>query len=297
MPAVGARAEPGMLAPSSMMGSAALIPARPQNPDAILYPPPALTAAPGRVQHVELTVESVGIEIARGKVLHAWAYNGTVPGPTIRVTEGDILEVVLHNRTDMAHTIHFHGIHPATVDGTLPPVAPGASATYRFTSRPFGLFVYHCHMMPIEEHISRGMYGVFIIDPAEPRPPARELVMLLNGYDLEGKQDNQFYSVNGPAGYYGVHPIPLRVGELTRVYIANMTEFDPINSFHLHANVFKQIPSVKAMDSAVWDDTVMLCQGQRSIVEFTYDLPGLYLMHAHQSDISEKGWAGFFEVS
>jgi manganese oxidase len=264
--------------------------------DAFLYPPPAQPAAQGRLRHFELTLANHDIQVAQGRVLHAWAFNGAIPGPVLRVTEGDTVEVVFRNRGNMPHTVHFHGIHAAAMDGLDPIVQPGQDFTYRFTARPFGLFVYHCHVAPLEQHINHGMYGVLIIDPPSPRPAAHELVMLMNGYDLDGKGNNQLYSVNGIAGYYAAHPIPLDVNRPVRVYLANMTEFDPINSFHLHANVFQQVPSVRATQPLQWDDTVMLCQGQRAIVEFSYDQPGMYMFHAHQSDIAQQGWAGFFVV-
>jgi FtsP/CotA-like multicopper oxidase with cupredoxin domain len=267
--------------------------------DAILYPPPALPPQPGRVRKFDIVVAETQYEVAAGKFITAWAFNGSIPGPTLRVTQGDVVEATFHNKSTMAHSIHFHGIHGSTVDGTDPMVLPGQSFTYRFEAQPWGLFVYHCHAGPVEAHLNHGMYGTFIIDPPVARSKARELVMLMNGYDLEEKEkgENQFYSVNGPAGYYQRFPIPLKVGEPVRVYLANMTEFDPINSFHLHANVFQVVPSVMATQPTHWDDTVMLCQGQRSIVEFTFTMPGKFMFHAHQSDISTKGWSGLFHVS
>lgn len=291
----------GLASSHCVDAAAALVPVNPGNPDGILVPPPPLPASPGRVRHFELVLTEVQIEVARGRMLTAWAFNGGVPGPTIRVTQGDVVEVLFRNRGRLPHTIHFHGIHASAVDGVDQVVNPGADLTYRFEAQPVGLFVYHCHMAPIADHLNHGMYGTFIIDPPSPRPPARELVFVMNGYsfgkDGSDTRTNEFYSVNGPAGYYACNPIPLKSGELVRAYVTNMTEFDPLNSFHLHANVFKQIPSVKALDSNVWDDTVALCQGQRAILEFQYDLPGKYMFHAHQSDIAAKGWSGFFQVS
>ena len=279
-----------------VLNASALAPDTPGLTDALLHPPPPQPAQPGRLRHFELTVRNQDVAIARTHTLHAWAFNGSVPGPVLRVTEGDTVEVLFRNRSPLAHTVHFHGVHGATVDGVDPIVAPGQDFTYRFTARAFGLFVYHCHMAPLETHVNQGMYGVFIVDPPAPRAPAQELVMLMYGYDLHGRGGNDLYSVNGIAGYYARHPIPLDVNRPVRVYLANMTEFDPINSFHLHANVFAQVPSVRATQPLLWDDTVMLCQGQRAILEFSYDTPGTYLFHAHQSDIAEKGWSGLFAV-
>ncbi|MCV4754264.1 multicopper oxidase domain-containing protein, partial [Escherichia coli] len=81
------------------------------------------------------------------------------------------------------HTIHFHGIHPAEMDGTPLPgngglVQPGQSFTYEFTAEPFGCHLYHCHSLSLKRHIHKGMYGAFVVDPKGGRPPAREFVMV-----------------------------------------------------------------------------------------------------------------------
>jgi FtsP/CotA-like multicopper oxidase with cupredoxin domain len=277
--------------------AAALAPEAGGLTDAILHPVAARPAQAGRRVHFELTATERRLEVAAGQCLDAWTFNGGVPGPTIRVTQGDQVEVLFSNRGSHPHTVHFHGIHPAAADGLEPIVAPGQDFTYRFTAEPFGVFVYHCHVTPLAEHLNRGLYGVLIIDPPAPRRPAQELVMVMNGYDLTGRGTNDLYSVNGPAGYYARHPIALTAGRPVRVYLANMTEFDVINSFHLHANVFAQVPSVRGLDPIQWDDTVMLCQGQRSILEFTYPTPGRFMFHAHQSELAEKGWSGYFQVT
>lgn len=265
--------------------------------DGVLYPVQAQRALAGRVARFALTATEQKLEVARDQCLDAWTFNGSIPGPTLRVTEGDDVEVLFRNRGKHGHTVHFHGIHPAVADGLEPIVAPGQDYTYRFKAEPFGVFIYHCHVMPLGQHISKGMYGVLIIDPPEPRPAAEEMVMVMNGYDLNGDGRNELYSVNGPAGYYARHPIPLTAGRLIRVYLANLTEYDLINSFHLHANVFAQLPAVKGLQPVQWDDTVMLCQGQRAILEFTYPSPGRFMFHAHQSSFAERGWSGFFEVA
>ena len=274
-----------------------LAPLTPRLTDKVLYPTPAVPAQPGRLRRFELVAEDARYEVARDKFIDAWTFNGSIPGPTIRVTEGDAVEVRFTNRSSHYHTVHFHGIHAASADGLEPMVAPGGEFIYKFTAEPFGLFIYHCHVMPLDEHISRGLYGMLIIDPPRARPAAQELVMMMNGYDTAHKGDNDLYSVNGPAGYYVRYPIPISVGKPVRVYLANITEIDRINSFHLHANVFQQIPSVKALTPTNWDDTVMLCQGQRAILEFTYPEAGRYMFHAHQSEFAQKGWSGFFEAT
>src|SRR3972149_10514114 len=113
------------------------------------------------------------LEISPGVWYNAWTFNGTVPGPTIRATEGDIVRVKFINNGSKSHTMHFHGIHPANMDGVFEMVGPGGGQfTYEFIAGPVGVHPYHCHAMPLEEHISHGLYGVYIVDPKEPRPKA-----------------------------------------------------------------------------------------------------------------------------
>ena len=105
------------------------------------------------------------------------------------------------------------------------------------------MHLYHCHSTPLKKHIHKGLYGAFIIDPKVPREPARELVLVMNGYDTDADGGNNFYTVNGRSFYYAKYPIPVRKGELVRIYLANLTEFDLINSFHLHADFFHYQPT------------------------------------------------------
>ncbi|MGQ0537125.1 MAG: multicopper oxidase domain-containing protein [Methanobacteriota archaeon] len=244
-----------------------------------------------------LTSTARELLVARGVKFPGWVYNGYAPGPTLRATEGDRVRVRFANGDVHPHTIHFHGIHPAGMDGVFEDIAAGGSFTYEFDADPFGLFLYHCHTMPLKKHIHKGLYGAFIVDPAEARPPAKEMVMVMNGFDVDFDGGNEFYTVNGIGFYYMDHPIPLRVGELARIYLVNMTEFDPINSFHLHGNVFKLYRTGTRLDQYEITDTVMLCQGERAILEFQYDTPGRYLFHAHQSEFAELGWTGIFDVT
>lgn len=243
-----------------------------------------------------LVAQETEIEVAEGVSYPAWTYNGTVPGPTLRCREGDRLKVYFYNESRHPHSIHLHGIHPANMDGVFEQIPPGGSYLYDFEAEPFGLFLYHCHTMPVKKHIEKGLYGSFIVDPPEPRPEARELVMVMNGFDTDVDGENEFYTVNGVANYFVDHPIELRVGELVRVYLVNMTEFDPINSFHLHGNVFRLFRTGTSLTHYEITDNVTLGQGERAILEFTYKYPGRYMFHAHQSEFSELGWAGFFDV-
>ena len=235
------------------------------------------------------------MEVSPGVFYNVWTFNGTVPGPTIRATEGDIVKINFINNGSKAHTIHFHGIHPAEMDGVFEIVGSGGGKfTYEFEAGPVGVHPYHCHVMPLEEHIAHGLYGVFIVDPKEEREPADEMVMVLNGLDTDFDTENNFYAANTIPFYYQHHPIQINTNELIRVYVVNMVEFDPINNFHLHGNLYYYYPTGTDKIPAFYTDMITLSQTERGIMEFEYTYPGKYLFHAHKVEFSEKGWVGIF---
>jgi FtsP/CotA-like multicopper oxidase with cupredoxin domain len=242
------------------------------------------------------------IEVAPGVRFPAWTFNARIPGPTLRCTQGDLLRVRFTNGSKHPHTMHFHGIHPAGMDG-VPGVGrgligPGESFTYEFDALPFGLHLYHCHVGPLAEHIARGMYGTFIVDPPQPRPPADELVMVMHGYNttFDG-EGNQLYAVNGIPFHHMHEPVRVRRGELVRIYLVNALEFDPINSFHIHGNFFDYYPTGTRLQPTEYTDTIAQAQGQRGICELRFPYPGRFMFHAHKTEFAELGWMGFFEVT
>ena len=271
--------------------------------------------------------ENVTVPISNtGLKLQAWTYNGSIPGPTMRMTEGDQIQITLINSKDSIHphSIHMHSIHAGAMDGVPGAsgdsgmVLPGQSYTYHFSAQPFGVYPYHCHVEPIDQHINNGLYGMMIIDPKTPRPKMTEMAMLMNGYDLnytkegvdrlptvqevktglsENQHGNQVYTVNGVAFEYSDHPIHLVTGQPYRIYLVNMLEFDPINNFHLHGNLFQYYPSGTSLIPEYKNDIVSLMQGDRGIMEFNYAYPGTYMFHAHKTEFTMKGWMGMFDVT
>jgi hypothetical protein len=258
-----------------------------------------------------------------GHTSDGWTFNGTIPGPTMRMTEGDLvrIEVINSENNAQAHSLHMHSVHSSDMDGVEGPggtIAPGKSFTYEFVAQPYGVYPYHCHVNPIADHINRGLYGMMIIDPKEPRPQMTEFAMMMNAYDLdyhqegptmirpvnatveeleeEAERDNEIYTVNGKAFDYMYNPIEIRSGIPYRVYLVNMVEFDPINNFHLHGNVFNYITSGTDETADFKNDIVTLSQGDRGILEFQYNIPGRYMFHAHVTEFTDLGWMGFFDV-
>jgi manganese oxidase len=236
------------------------------------------------------------MEISPGMFYNVWTFNGTVPGPTIRATEGDLVRIHFINNGSKSHSIHFHGIHKSDMDGAFEMIGPGGRFIYEFYAEPFGVFPYHCHMQPLEEHISHGLYGIYIVDPKKPRPPADEMVMMMNGYDTDNDKENNFYTVNGIPYYYMHHPIQIQKDRLVRIYLVNMLEFDPINNFHLHGNLYQVYRSGTSIVPSEYTDMVTMSQGERGILEFSYKYGGPYMFHAHKTEFAEKGWVGIFLV-
>jgi FtsP/CotA-like multicopper oxidase with cupredoxin domain len=248
------------------------------------------------VREYQITALDREIEVMPGLFYQAWTYNGQVPGPTLRATEGDLVRVHFHNAGVHEHTMHFHGFHASNMDGVFEQVPPGGNYVYEFEADPFGLQLYHCHTMPLKRHIAKGLYGAFIIDPRTPRPPAHEMVMVMNGFDVNFDSENEVYAVNTVPFAYQANPIVLRKGELNRIYLVNVLEFDLLNSLHIHANFFHLYRTGTTLTPQDFTDTVSMGQGERHILEFTYDRLGRFMFHAHQSEFAELGWMGLFDV-
>ncbi len=262
------------------------------------------------------------IEVAPGVEFNAWTYEGRVPGPTLRCTEGDRVRVEFVNAGTHPHTIHFHGIHDASMDGVPGAgdgqIEPGESTVYEFDAEPFGCHFYHCHSTPLKRHIHKGLYGTFIVDPDPAKHPDhvqaarsrllgtpeneqwQELMMIMNGFDTNFDGDNEIYAANSIAFTYANNPIKIDRNRPVRLYLVNATEFDPVNSLHLHANFFDFYDhGTTLVPDRTTIDTVMMCQAQRGILEFSFEdfELGKYMFHAHQSEFAELGWMSFFEVT
>ena len=252
------------------------------------------------VREWEIVAEDREIEVAPGVSYAAWTYNGRVPGPTLRAREGERLRVRFTNGSSHPHTMHFHGIHRDVMDGVpglgAGNVEPGHSTVYEFDAAPFGLHLYHCHSTPLAEHIAKGLYGAFVIDPKDGRADADELVMVMNGFDTNFDRSNEVYAVNTVAFAYMHEPVRVKRGELVRIYLVNALEFDLVNSFHIHANFFDYYPTGTRLEPRDFTDTVVQGQGERGILELRFPYAGKFMFHAHVSEFAELGWMGFFEV-
>ncbi|WP_299847405.1 multicopper oxidase domain-containing protein [uncultured Paracoccus sp.] len=259
------------------------------------------------------------IEIAPGIFFPAWTFNDRVPGPALRAKEGERLRIIFSNNGSHPHSMHFHGIHSARMDGVPGAglIGPGEEFVYEFDAKPFGCHLYHCHALPLKRHMHKGMYGLFVIDPDPARHPDhatvaasrllgtpenaewQELAMVMNAFDTNFDGANEVYAVNTIAHAYMNEPIRIDKTRPVRVYLVNVTEFDPINSFHLHANFFNYFDTGTTLTPTLQTvDLIMQCQAQRGILEFSFadHEDGMYMFHAHQSEFTELGWVGHFDV-
>ena len=251
-------------------------------------------------KEITLVAEDAEIEIAPGKKVKTWTFNGTVPAPTLRFTEGDNVTIHFINKSPIPHTIHFHGNHDDKNDGVVPQILPNQTYTYHITAQPAGALMYHCHAPPTSLHIRMGMYGALIVDPKDKTllEPAKEFVMVMGEYSLSMKDqmglDADYYLINGYADQYVHNPIEINHGDLLRLYLINLGTTIPY-SFHLHSTTFRTYPSGLIDNEPLHMQSVSLAPGDASIVEAKWKYPGTYLFHSHGIQ-EERGNMGQINV-
>jgi nitrite reductase (NO-forming) len=241
--------------------------------------------------NLNINLYQMNLQISNGITYPAWTFNGIVPGPIIRTKRNKSLKIHFQNSTLEPHSFHIHGNHDPLHDG-WESIPQGQSKLYEIEPDPSGILPYHCHVPPLPIHISKGLYGAMIVDPLIPRKKAHEYILIISGWDLEGKGKNDLYTWNGMAGFYDRYPIKVPIGELIRFYIVNMIEFDPVMTFHLHSKTFD---IYRSGSDQIFDhsDVVTLSQTERVIIEFTLTKKGRYMFHPHQSKMAENGAMGW----
>ncbi|AFZ00765.1 multicopper oxidase type 2 [Calothrix sp. PCC 6303] len=247
------------------------------------------------VREFRLTAGTSEIQLNTAVSYNIWDLNGRIPGPTLRAKAGERIRVLFFNQGGHSHSLHFHGVHTAEMDGVRP-IANNKATIYEFDAEPYGVHLYHCHIEPVTRHISKGLYGMFIIDPPKARPPADEIVLIMSGYDPNEDNRNEFYAFNGLPHYLMKNPIPIYQNQLIRAYVLNIIEFDPAVTFHLHANFFDVYRTGMTMTPSYKSDVITMGVAERHILEFSFRYPGKYMFHPHQDWIAENGCMGQFEV-
>ena len=220
-----------------------------------------------------------------------------VPGPLIRVTEGDKVKILVKNNLPEATTIHWHGILvPNNMDGipdeTQEPIQPGETFIYEFTAKPKGTFWYHSHF-DSDKQISVGLSGAFIIEPKGglvPKPVIDKVLMLNEWRVINGQtyaampatgMDGNFFTINGKA-FPDTENINVKVGQKVRLRFIGSGQM--IHPMHLHGFSFKVVATDgnDVPESAQWTkDVITVAPGERYDIEFTPDRPGKWMLHCH----------------
>lgn len=248
------------------------------------------------VKVFELTARPVKWNILDDVTVTAWSYNGTVPGPMIRVTEGDAVRIVVKNELPEPTTIHWHGIEvPNAMDGvpdmTQEPIQPGATFTYEFVARPAGTFMYHSHL-DSDIQVMAGLYAPFIIEPKEPASAVDvDVTLMFSEWLVSGGQtfaampmsgmDPNYFTINGKA-FPATQTIELKKGQRARLRLISIGQF--VHPMHLHGVPFEIVATDghPVPETARWTkDTVSVAPGERYDIEFTASEPGAWMLHCH----------------
>jgi FtsP/CotA-like multicopper oxidase with cupredoxin domain len=249
------------------------------------------------VKVFELTVKAVLWPLLDGVSVTAYTYNGTVPGPLIRVTEGDQVRIVVKNDLPEPTTIHWHGVEvPNAMDGvpgvTQDPIQPGETFTYEFTAKPAGTFMYHSHFDG-DVQVGAGLYAPFIIDPKTPEanPPDVDVILMISEWLFKddhtyaampmGGMEPNYFTINGKA-FPATETINVKKGQLVRLRLIGIGQF--IHPMHLHGMAFKIVatdghPVPEA--AQLTKDTVSVAPGERYDIEFVATEPGQWMLHCH----------------
>ncbi len=277
-------------------------------------PPPITRTEPAHVIVNLVTEEKVG-ELSQGVQYEFWTYNGKVPGPFIRLRQGDTFEVRLDNtKGKLTHTVDFHAVTGPGGGANALMVDPGKTAVAVFKAVNAGFFVYHCAAPPIPAHISNGLYGVVLVEPAGGLPKVdREYYVMQSEFYTENEVGEEglqsFSSAKGQAetpeyivfnghteSLTGEGALKANVGERVRLYVGNIGP-NKTSSFHVIGEIFDAVyreGSVSNPDKDV--QTTLIPSGSASIVDFKVDVPGNYLLVDHAIFRILRGAVGILTV-
>jgi nitrite reductase (NO-forming) len=277
---------------------------------------PALHSASTTAVEIHLTSKEVLAEIAPGVVLNYWTFDGTVPGPMLRVREGDTVHLTLNNDPSSLHT-HSIDLHAVTGPGggaTVTDVKPGESKTVTFKALNPGLYIYHCAHPNVANHMAHGMYGLILVEPEEGLPKVdkelyvvqgefytagsrgtRGLQVIDSGKMLDGNPE--YVVFNGRTGAVSKDKIQLTAGERVRMYVGN-GGVNLVSSFHVIGEIFDTVYPEGAIGSAPHSNvqSTIVPAGGATIVEFGTDVPGTYILVDHALARLDKGAWGTFSI-
>jgi nitrite reductase (NO-forming) len=281
-------------------------------------PPPIQRARPARVVIELETTEQTGT-LASGVQYTFWTFGGTVPGPFVRVREGDTVQITLTNQK-AAHNMHSIDLHAVTGPGggaAVTQVMPGESGAFEWKALNPGLYVYHCATPHVPIHIANGMYGLILVEPARGLPPVdreyyvmqgefytkgRTMAAGLQPFDADKARDErpEYVVFNGRMGaLLDEGALTAKTGETVRLYVGNGGP-NLISSFHIIGEIFDRVYPEASVGSDLKRNvqTTLVPAGGAAIVELKVDVPGRFLLVDHSiSRAMDKGALGSLVVS
>ena len=291
----------------------------PNAPDYALYPPQAPARMEGAVHDVELVIEEKTMTVAKGDgggfVVGVWTFNGTVPGPVIRVKVGDTIRVHLVNpeTSQVGHSVDFHASQVAWND-EMTTINPGEEKIYEWTAEYAGVWMYHCGTSPALHHIANGMYGMVIVEPAEGLPPVDAEFAIVQSEWYLGPQGEpvslskaaaaapapDYVVWNGVANQYADNPIQVQTGDRVRVFVLNAGP-SVDSSFHVVGTIFSSVIKEGVHLSVgnpgnFGSQAVDLSPAQGAIIEMVMPEDGLYPMVTHAFNFVGRGALGLFQA-
>jgi len=281
-------------------------------------PPPIAGRAPGVVKVTLTSKELVGaLDPASGTTYRYWTFNGKVPGPFIRVRQGDTIEMTVVNPKDstMVHSIDFHAVIGPGGGAALLQVPPGQSKAFTFRATTSGLFAYHCGSPMIAQHIANGMYGLILVEPAGglPRVDREYYVMQSEFYTTAPKgksglqqfsaenltaENAQYYLFNGAAdSLTKEYPLHANEGETVRIFFGNAGP-NATGSMHMVGEIFTRYYQFGSLSSPPLEgiQTATIPPGDAGIFEVKASAPGQFTFMDHAMSRMEKGDMALLEV-
>jgi nitrite reductase (NO-forming) len=310
--AVAGSAPAATASPTTGSGSGTAAPVEdPNAPPYVLRDASAPALLPGTVHDIDLPIIDADITVAKGFVVHAWTFGGTVPGPTIRVHLGDMVRVHLTNRGTMTHSIDFHASQTA-MNHQMVEIKPGETFTYTFTADYAGVWMYHCGTAPALMHIANGMFGMVIVEPKGGLPKVdKELAFVQSewylgaqGQTIDYAKANStapapdFVVFNGIANQYKDNPIEVPTKGRVRVFVLDAGP-NVDSSFHVVGTIFdtvvKEGIELEKGNAGGWgSQAVDLSPAQGAIIEFSPLEDGMYPFVTHAFNLVGHGAVGIF---
>lgn len=278
-------------------------------------PPPITRTEPTTVQ-ITLTTRELTAELADGTTYDFWTFDSTVPGPMIRVMEGDTVEVTLVNPPEnkSGHNIDLHAVNGPGGGAVVTNVLPGETKTFSFKALNPGVYVYHCAYLPPQHHIAQGMYGAILVEPVGGLPPVdREFYVMQGDWYTLGRfgdkghqpfsaekalaEQPEYFTFNGHVNALTtIYPLHAEVGETVRVFFG-VGGPNVGSNFHIIGEIFDKVYTGSPETFIRNEESWYVPPGSVSTFELKLDVPGEYLLVDHALYRTQKGAAGILHVT